>query len=61
MDLERKNLINKCVSIEENLSKLKLWANLVPKNSFFNNLRRLFPKEEWDIIRKLVYKRDNYD
>lgn len=60
MDLNRKNLIYKCISIEENLSKLKLWATLIPKNSFFDNLRYLFPNEEWDIIRKFVYKRDNY-
>ncbi len=60
MDLKEENLVSRCTSIEKKLSKLYLWANLVPKNSFFDNLRYLFSNEEWDIIRKLVYKRDKY-
>jgi len=53
-------MMKKIVSIEKRLSKLKLWANLIPKNSFFDNLRHIFTNEEWDIIRKFVYKRDDY-
>lgn len=60
MELNSKYLIDKCKLIEGNLSKLRLWANLIPKNSFFDNLRYLFHNDEWDIIRKVVYKRDNF-
>lgn len=60
MSNKTEETVKLCLKIEKNLSHLKLWANLVPKNSFFDNFRDIFPKDEWDIIRKLVYKRDKY-
>lgn len=35
--------------------ELRLTIELVPKTSFFNNLRAVVPPEEWDRIRKRVY------
>jgi len=55
-----KKIIRKCKALEKELSKYKLWADLVPRNSFFRNMRSIFSKEEWDILRKAVYKKDNY-
>ena len=40
--------------------KRKLNINLIPETSFYNNLRSLFPKEEWDLIRRECYKKANY-
>ncbi|KKN14010.1 hypothetical protein LCGC14_1000490 [marine sediment metagenome] len=46
--------------IEENLSKLKLWANTVPKQTFQVNLWHVLSEKDGDIIRTVIYKRDNY-
>lgn len=35
--------------------ELKLEAELVPKTSWFNNMRKVVPKTEWDKIRKRTY------
>lgn len=40
--------------------KYKLTIELIPSSSFFNNLRSLLEKEEWDKIRKACYKKANY-
>ena len=42
------------------LKKYKLEIELVPKTAWYKNLRSLFSKEEWDYIRKKIYKRANY-
>jgi UDP-N-acetylglucosamine transferase subunit ALG13 len=38
------------------LQKEKLYIDLVPSSSWYNNLRDILKKEEWDIIRKKAYK-----
>ncbi len=35
--------------------ELKLEAELVPSTSWFNNMRKVVPKAEWDRIRKRTY------
>ena len=55
-----KKIIKKCESLEKELSKYKLWADLVPRSNFFKNFRDVFSQKEWDILRKEVYKKDNY-
>jgi hypothetical protein len=35
---------------------LKLSIELVPRTSWYNNLRKVIPQEEWDKIRKRSYK-----
>jgi len=37
-----------------------LWGNLIPKKSFYANLRSVLTKKQWDILRKLAYKKDLY-
>lgn len=39
---------------------MKLEIELVPSSSFFNNLRSVLKKNEWDKIRKEVYKDAGY-
>jgi len=34
---------------------MKLTIELVPSSSWWNNLRKLLPKNQWDIIRKRAY------
>ncbi len=53
--------IKKCKSLEKELSKYKLWANLVPESNFFQNLRGIFSQNEWDIIRKAAYKKHYHE
>ncbi len=55
-----KTIIQECILLEKQLSKYKLWGNLVPKKSFYANLRKVISKKDWDILRKLVYKKDSY-
>jgi hypothetical protein len=38
----------------------KLDIELIPKSSWYKNVRSEVSKEEWDKIRKYVYKRANY-
>ncbi len=38
----------------------KLTIELVPKTSFWQNVRNEVPKKIWDKVRKFVYKRANY-
>ena len=35
--------------------KLKLTIELVPKTSWYNNMRKVLPKAEWDRLRKETY------
>lgn len=36
-----------------------LYIDLVPSNTWFENLRSILKKDEWDTIRKYIYKRAN--
>lgn len=38
----------------------KLKMDLVPKTTWYNNLRKVLPKSEWDRIRKEVYAKSDY-
>lgn len=40
--------------------QLKLIIELVPSTSWYNNLRKVVPQEEWDKIRKKSYKDAGY-
>ena len=53
--------IHKCKTLEKKLSKYKLWRNLVPEKTFNINLRKILSKEEWNILRKALYKKANYE
>ena len=57
---KKKDVANSCILIEKEFSKLKLCANLVPEQSFKANLRYVYSRKEWDIIRAAVYMRDEY-
>jgi hypothetical protein len=39
---------------------MKLEIELVPQTSFFNNVRAIVTKEEWDVIRKECYRNAGY-
>jgi len=39
---------------------MKLEIELVPKTSWYNNLRKILPGSEWDRIRKEAYRNANY-
>jgi len=39
---------------------MKLSIGLIPRTAFYNNVRSIVSKKEWDIIRKTVYKEANY-
>lgn len=54
------NLIERAKEIEKKLNENILWANMIPRNSWYSNLRNILPKKEWDTIRKMVYKHYNY-
>ena len=54
------NIIKKCQSLESELSKYKLWANLIPQKSFYANLRKVLTKKKWDLLRNSVYEKDSY-
>ncbi|KKN38241.1 hypothetical protein LCGC14_0755490 [marine sediment metagenome] len=54
------NIIKKCQDLELELSKYKLCASLIPKKSFFANLRKVLIKKQWDLVRRFVYKKDFY-
>ena len=52
--------IEKVKELEAILGKYVLWSNMIPKTSWYTNLRNILPKEEWIAIRKMVYKHYNY-
>jgi len=39
---------------------MKLEIELVPKTCWYNNLRKVLPRKEWDKLRKEVYKKAEY-
>ena len=39
----------------------KLYIDLVPSSCWYTNVRSCVPKREWDRIRRMVYKRANYE
>lgn len=39
---------------------MKLTIELVPSTSWYNNVRSMVSKKEWDIIRKKCYQMSNY-
>ena len=49
-----------CRQIEAKLRKYRLWANLIPANTWYCNLRKVLPKAEWDILRKKAYKQSGH-
>jgi hypothetical protein len=42
------------------MSDRKLGINLIPRSSWFNNLRSMFPKERWDELRRGCYRKAGY-
>lgn len=38
----------------------ELYIDMIPKTSYFKNVRSLFSNEDWNIIRHYIYKRVNY-
>ncbi len=61
MDTNRKKtVIDRVKKIETALDKYRLWGNMIPRGIWDNNLRKVLPKAEWDRIRKIVYKRQNF-
>lgn len=42
------------------VSNLKLTTELVPKSSWYDNVRSNVSKEQWDYLRKKCYKNANY-
>ncbi len=44
----------------KNHQQLKLLIELVPSTSWYDNLRKVLPQEEWDKIRKKSYKDAGY-
>ncbi len=53
-------IIKKCETLEKDLSKYPLRANLIPKENFYKNLRYFLSKPAWKIISRAVKKRYNY-
>jgi len=39
---------------------MKLTIELVPETSWYSNMRKVMTKEDWDILRKQVYKKYNW-
>ena len=40
---------------------MKLEIDLVPRTTWYNNLRKVLPKSEWDILRKRSYAEANHE
>lgn len=54
------NIIKECQALESEFSKYKLWASMIPKKSFYANLRKVLTKNKWDSLRNFVYEKDSY-
>jgi len=39
---------------------MKLTVELIPKSSFFNNMRKVLTQENWDSLRRSVYREYKY-
>ncbi len=48
------------MSMKEKSKELKLRIELVPSTSWYNNLRKVLPKSDWDKIRKKAYAKYGY-
>jgi len=48
------------MSMKEKSKELKLRIELVPSTSWYNNLRKVLPKSDWDKIRKKAYAKYEY-
>jgi len=57
---KKNKIIKECQSLEKELSKYKLCGNLIPKSSFYANLRKVLTKNQWDSLRNFVYEKDSY-
>lgn len=42
------------------MNKYRLYIELVPSTSWYNNMRKVLSRKEWDVIRKKAYKDANY-
>ena len=42
------------------MERLKLTVELIPKTSFYSNMRKELSKEGWDKVRKSTYRKYNY-
>jgi hypothetical protein len=52
---------NHCfVGEDRNFGGSELFVDLIPKSCWFTNVRYCVDKEDWDKIRKIVYKRAGY-
>jgi 5-methylcytosine-specific restriction endonuclease McrA len=52
--------IHNCKELEKELSEYKLWANMIPSFSFSRNLRSVFSRQEWDLIREATHEKDEH-
>lgn len=57
LDKQFKSVINET---KKQLPNYRLTIELVPASTWYNNLRKHFTKEQWDELRKQVYKQYNY-
>ncbi|MFW9992066.1 MAG: HNH endonuclease [Candidatus Odinarchaeota archaeon] len=46
--------------IEKRMEGYRLWSNMIPKETWNENLRKYLSRKEWDDIRKKVYERQGY-
>lgn len=52
--------IQRAQELEIILSTYKLWSNMIPKTTWYTNLRNILPKKEWMTIRKSVLEYYHY-
>lgn len=45
---------------DRNFGGNELFIDMIPKTSYFKNIRTIFSKDDWNIIRHYIYKRVNY-
>lgn len=53
-------IIEACEEIEKDFEKYRLWENPTPNRSGLANLKKILPNNDWDILRKAVYKKNLY-
>lgn len=53
------DIIEKCLSLEKDLSQYRLCGNLIPPKSWHANLREVLTRKEWKIIRDEVIRKSN--
>lgn len=42
------------------INKKKLYIDMIPKTSWYQNLRSILNEKEWEMVRKDVYKKNNF-